>query len=203
MFCIFAVFILAQGFSWKVAMTGVLDEHGSDTCFAFSHKDSLEKWRWQRSWTIVAQMHFLHYRTRILLKSREGSSPESMMYFHCFYKNCHYLLRILTHFQRRVMFASSWPSSLPQEFWFSYKDFHQQLKRRPRWIMLASKRPPWSKVEWTAKMNHVSIKVAVSPLFCCQDVAHSSPSPKPLLHSHAGLSVSVSVDSMFFGDGAV
>ena len=52
-------------------------------------------------------------------------------------------------------------------------------------------------------MNHVSIKVAVSPLFCCQDVAHSSPSPKPLLHSHAGLSVSVPVDSMFFGDGAV
>ena len=83
------------------------------------------------------------------------------MYFHCFYKTCDYLLRIFTHFIRWVMFASS----LPQEFWFSYKDFHQQLKRRPRWIMLASKRPPWSKVEWTAKMNHVSIKVAVSPLF--------------------------------------
>ena len=39
----FAVLILAQGFSCKVAMTGVLEDHGSESFFVFSHKDSLEK----------------------------------------------------------------------------------------------------------------------------------------------------------------
>ena len=81
-FCIFAVLILAQGFSWKVAMTGVLDDHCSDTFSAFSHRDSLEKSRWQGSSTIVARMHFLHSRTRILLKSRDRSSLQSLLYFH-------------------------------------------------------------------------------------------------------------------------
>ena len=37
--------ILAAGFSWKVAMTWILDDHCSDTCFAFSLQDSLEKSR--------------------------------------------------------------------------------------------------------------------------------------------------------------
>ena len=45
MFAVFAFLILAQGFSVKVAMTGVLDDHCSETYFVFSHKESLEKRR--------------------------------------------------------------------------------------------------------------------------------------------------------------
>ena len=67
--------------------------------------------------------------------------------FSCFfYKTCVHLLMILTHFTRRVMFASSWPTSLPQEFCFSYKDSRQKLNGRPRWVMLASTWQPSMKV---------------------------------------------------------
>ena len=75
----FAVFVFAQGFSWKVAMTGLLDDHCSETFFAFSHKDSLEKSRWQGCIKILAKMHILHSRTRILFKSREGWSFKKAM----------------------------------------------------------------------------------------------------------------------------
>ena len=44
-FAVFHFFILAAGFSRKVAMTGVLDDHCSETFFAFSLQDSLEKSR--------------------------------------------------------------------------------------------------------------------------------------------------------------
>ena len=53
-------------------------------------------------------------RTRILI-----TAVQNIMYFDGFYKTCDYLLRILTHLTRQVIFASSWPSSWPQEFWFS------------------------------------------------------------------------------------
>ena len=74
-FCIFAVFILAQGFSWKVAMTGVLGDHCSDAIFAFWHEGSPEKLWWKRSSTTSARMRYLHSRSRILLKSREDRDP--------------------------------------------------------------------------------------------------------------------------------
>ena len=67
--------------------------------------------------------------------------------FSCFfYKTGVYLSMIPTHFTRRAMFASSWPTSLPQEFCFSYKDSCQKLNRRPRWVMLASTWQPSMKV---------------------------------------------------------
>ena len=107
-FCIFAVFIFAQGFSAKVAMTGVLDDHWPDTFFAFSHRDSLQKWRWQGSWSIVARMHYLRSRTGILFKSRDQSSLQSILYFHRSVTNSSYIIRSCTHFRRWVMLASRW-----------------------------------------------------------------------------------------------
>ena len=43
LFAVFVFLILAQEIAVKVAMTGVLDDHWSETFFVFSHKNSLEK----------------------------------------------------------------------------------------------------------------------------------------------------------------
>ena len=49
--------------------------------FLFSHKDSLEKWWCQGSWTTIARRHFLHFRTIILFKSRhDRGSRRSLLW---------------------------------------------------------------------------------------------------------------------------
>ena len=53
--------------------------------FLFSHKDSLEKWRWQGSWTTIARRRFLHSRRRILLKYRADRGPARPLPGYMFY----------------------------------------------------------------------------------------------------------------------
>ena len=134
-FCNFAVFVLAQGFSWKVATKGVLEDHGSETFFAFSHRDSLQKLRWQGSSTIIVQIHVLRSRTRILYKSRDQSSRQSILYFHRCWQNSCYFLRNYTFVRRWVMLASRWL------LWTSCTShyFHRNYTHFRRWIMLASR----------------------------------------------------------------
>ena len=62
----FVVVVPVQGFSSKVDMPFF-----AFLQFLFSHNDSRKKWRRQASWTTVVRRHFLHSRTRILLKSRD------------------------------------------------------------------------------------------------------------------------------------
>ena len=91
-----------------MAIPGVLDEHCSEAFFAFWLQDSLEKSRWQGSSTIIARIHVLHSRTRFLLKSREASSLQNIMYFQQFSNNGYSFQTNYECFRRWVMLASSW-----------------------------------------------------------------------------------------------
>ena len=126
----------------------------------FSHKDSLEKWWWQASWTTIARRHVLHSRMRILLKSRDdrGAQRSWLKYIFCILaqgffakvakevpskRQCalHLLwkifpssLRIYTHFWRWVMLVSRrrlWVSSACNTYFaFSHKDSLQKSRRK-------------------------------------------------------------------------
>ena len=111
-FCVFVIFILVQGFSVKVAMTGVLGDHCSETFFAFSLPDSLEKSRWQGSSTIMARIHVLHSGTGILWKSRDQVLSQRHNWLSSNFENSCSFLRNYTHFRRWVISASRcslWP----------------------------------------------------------------------------------------------